>query len=1118
MPATGTVTDGGTFSFSGVAAGNHTLTVIDDSAPVAGACSTVSCQIDIPVQAYDAFNIAFNHVCQDNAITVADVTGGQDPRIFTAGTEFYDVTIAGSTEGTQQFTAAGGFPMTFTGLAEGTYDITVVDAVGCSITFQAEAYDPIVLTDNSDRCDAANTGNVTVDGGQPDHPGTTDIATGANGAANGTTAYSFTDYSVISNIDGALNTAPDAAGLWTDGTLSCGTHSLRFEYTLLDDSGVATAETCSESINVDVYDELTATVISSACGEVDVTAISGGWDPNCANGYTPAPPGYTVVLEGPSDSSIAGSASYTLATSPISSVAGVEFTAGDASGVPPNGLPGGSYTVTITDGRNDACPLVIPVTITGCCPAASDVSGDFQLCGFYNLSSNDQSYSEIPGLNDGSNSIAYTAMVIDPNTTLTLNTQDAGSGADTPADGIDWFYEVGAQATVDPLSSTPYSDEAMVARDNCFEEFYTVCAYLRCDGNHDGAFNPTQAGAAGGTAVGFDPTTGGNATDATSGEDSYIAVGCVSVTVWPELYASIGHPPEDDPLDCRVEIIPSCADDTVLDIQFSADVVDVAFGTSTQVFPPTNPNLVVFDAAGGRYIIDPDEVFAPAASIGDIYVTMTNLDADPSIGETCQAINIGPEDYKCCIAESGEISATKVCPPPSVSDEVGNDDTILYVTIDQYEDFELYVEYMIVVDDQGIIVDVIDLTGAVAPPPANVNLPDGDANANPIPSIPTGGTTSYTMEFEYAYWDNLLGVPDCTTGTSGLNVTLYSYNDFNILTSLDAQNGPIDYLGQPVQTLIEHSSDYGILDVICADISEPLDVFIPSPFEFECGTTNSWEGEQGNILPFYYNYHTGTICGGTRPYEYDWERTGYVRWDIEHGPIGDEINIYYADNAEWSFTVTDANGCTIDPDLHCTNDSNGDVNNMGVILDIESVVIKGESYSSYTSGSQTGDGSITIEPTGCSDGGYQYSWSGPGGYTSSVQNPQGLESGHYEVTITCPADGETTEGFYWVPLDRRSGRLKVGDSSELQIDAFPNPMEEFATVEFVLPEDGEVTLEIFGTDAKLMASSTLGRMAAGKVHQYPISSAEYGLSSGTYLLKVSSDADAAATMQLVVVR
>ncbi len=289
-------------------------------------------------------------------------------------------------------------------------------------------------------------------------------------------------------------------------------------------------------------------------------------------------------------------------------------------------------------------------------------------------------------------------------------------------------------------------------------------------------------------------------------------------------------------------------------------------------------------------------------------------------------------------------------------------------------------------------------------------------------------------------------------------------------------------------------------------IANCADVCPQDPTDSCCGTmtsiagvSNDTEGYSGSILPTYYNSQTILIGGGTPPYSYDFERTGYVRWSL--GESGDpayneELTIIYADNAEWSVTVTDANGCTTTA-LIFTNDSgtgggNSSVSTIGNTLDIDNVEITGENE--VTGGN---NGAIDITVVGCDGGPYTYAWTGPGTYTSTSEDLVGIEAGFYEVTVTCGA--QESNGWYWVPKDRKSGRLKAAEMGNLGV--YPNPFAENTTVAFSVAEQAEVRLEILDVSGRLLQQIYEGKAEPDQDYEIPFTNTQFG--SGVYLLKLT---------------
>ncbi len=463
-------------------------------------------------------------------------------------------------------------------------------------------------------------------------------------------------------------------------------------------------------------------------------------------------------------------------------------------------------------------------------------------------------------------------------------------------------------------------------------------------------------------------------------------------------------------------------------------------------------------------------------------------------GDPAADCGLGTGDYTIEWSQGGGVIATSVVPFGTPTDVLPDLPSGIYTAtiFDPFADGCAASATIQVTQPLNITCDA--LVSDVSCPPgttlAGVTLPDGE-----IGLVINGGVTAlgYTVNLSDA-----AGAPlGSAAATAGSNNPLF--------TGLAA-------------------GDYTVeaIDANGCGCSETLTITEPEPFDALGGSANANEGFSGNVLPVYYNYHELSISGGTPPYNFDFDRTGYVRWDAsasDDPAYNTDLQIIYADGAEWSVTVTDANGCTLDPDLVFTNDDGtGDgnsVNTTGTILDIDNVVITGETYNSYTAGSQTGDGTIDITMAGCNGGPYVYNWSGPGtpgvDYCVSCEDQTGLESGHYEVTVTC--GGQTTEGFYYVPLDRRSGRLKAG--IQLGMDIYPNPATDHSFVDITLAEASDVTLTIFSADGKEVSRTDLGMISSNQTFQYRIDSKALGLVPGLYQVMISTATSTAAQSMII---
>ncbi len=330
-----------------------------------------------------------------------------------------------------------------------------------------------------------------------------------------------------------------------------------------------------------------------------------------------------------------------------------------------------------------------------------------------------------------------------------------------------------------------------------------------------------------------------------------------------------------------------------------------------------------------------------------------------------------------------------------------------------------------------------------------------------------------------------------------------------VLAGTTAEEGAFD------ETVPGTYTYYAVCDLGngCPSDPVPVVVQINEPPVITCGASGQ-QGNLGNSLPFWYNTYGISIEGGTPPYTVDVEKEGYVNWALQYNGTGADLSINYSDNAEWCVSITDANGCTTvgqSGQFNCCNDdgsaggepsipgANGDV------LDIDDVAINGES------GTNASDGAIDITLAGCT-GGATYEWSGPNGFTAATEDVMGLEAGLYNVTVTC--DGETTLGWYWVPLDRNGGRLKVGDSTPLGITTYPNPMIDNTTVEFTVENNGPASVQLFSIDGKFINELYNQYTETGNVYYIDLKGGE--LNAGTYIT-VIIDAEGQRAMNRLVV-
>lgn len=289
---------------------------------------------------------------------------------------------------------------------------------------------------------------------------------------------------------------------------------------------------------------------------------------------------------------------------------------------------------------------------------------------------------------------------------------------------------------------------------------------------------------------------------------------------------------------------------------------------------------------------------------------------------------------------------------------------------------------------------------------------------------------------------------------------------------------------------------------------EPFVLTVDAPncnCDFSLEQTEMSDGDAGGVTPFHYNNTHIDLFGGTPPFTYQWDRTGYVRSQITPP---DQIQVVYSESATWSVTITDANACT----AIATNDqnSNEDGNIGGTLRIYNHTIIPNNCQSSI----QEGRIILAVE------GGippYRYAWSGPNNWLNAptgavidLNEVDELPQGWYSVVVTDshPMTPNQTSGWYWVSCQNNPAngggfiRGKQAPSGQVaHLTAFPNPFSTETAIQFSIPQTQNVQLQLFSVTGQLVQTIKNGVVQANQLYSITIEGSD--LPTGVYVLQLT---------------
>ncbi|MFK8045472.1 MAG: S8 family serine peptidase [Crocinitomicaceae bacterium] len=208
--------------------------------------------------------------------------------------------------------------------------------------------------------------------------------------------------------------------------------------------------------------------------------------------------------------------------------------------------------------------------------------------------------------------------------------------------------------------------------------------------------------------------------------------------------------------------------------------------------------------------------------------------------------------------------------------------------------------------------------------------------------------------------------------------------------------------------------------------------------------------------------------------------SGAYTFDIGNGPQADSV---FSGLCAGTYTVVVSDGVDCSYDYTIT------------IIEPNAPVI-GASIGPETFGN---DGIINLSVTNGSAP-YTYSWTGPSGFTSTVEDPTGLIGGDYFVTITDANGCEYVSEAITV-----SSVLQIRENN-LEFSIHPNPAKENMTI--TLSSEESVDFLLIDQTGKLIQTQKLYQLT----NQIDLSS----LSAGIYIVKLSSTSGSNSTKKLVI--
>ncbi len=878
----------------------------------------------------------------------------------------------------------------FTGLPAGTYDIVIVDNNGCQATVQVTLTDPpplvLNVTPTDESCDGANDGSAignTSGGTGPFSYTWTPAPGGGQGTAN---ASGFADgnYTVVvtdangctANAAFTINPGPAVTGNFSYNGNQC-LNGNSFDFTDLSANATSWSWNFGASATPATSTAQNPTgVVFSAAGTypVTLTAANGVCESIIVINVTVydqpsvTASGTDVSCNGGSDGTLnavgSGTSGYTYAWDI------------PATGAAQTGLAAGTYTVTLTDVNGCTAtdshtitePPVITTAITGTdlsCNGANDGTATVTAGG--GVGGFTYSWAPLPGAGQGTNSVSGLS-----GTTYTVTITD-GNGCI-------------ATETFTPVEPGPINVTATSTDANC--------------GASDGTISVTST--TGGSGNYVSTTWVDDATSLPVTDPNAVPSGSYTVTVTDDQgcsgTATVG-----------VSGLAGPTASLVSQTNASCSMVNNGTATVTATGGSTPYTYTWTPAPGGG---------AGTASVsglagGTAYsVTITDAGGCSDV----IIVNVGTDpDPTASVTVDSHASCSGVCDGVATATMTGGTAGYSYLwdngeTTQQATALCLGNPTVTITDANGCTATAG--TTITEPGALNVSLTGTDAQCNgatdgSADATISGGTAPYSPLWQHGpNVEDLNGVlgagtytldvtdangctvsanvtiaepPAITSTISGTDVSCNGGADGTATAAASGGTGTLTYSWAPappagqgtnsVSGLNPNTYTVTITDANGCFITDSYTPSEPAAIVLTPSATQSNCGQADGSVDV-------TVTGGTGGYIYDWQ-------DATSTTVGTTAAVTNLPASTYTVTVTDANGCMETAVATITDASGATLSN--TFVDV-----------SCNGGA---DGSIDLTVTG-GTAPITYSWTGPGGFTSNVEDLTNLEAGTYNVTVS----------------------------------------------------------------------------------------------------------------------